>query len=203
MMRRLVTLSVLLLALGGCAGQSTSFHRYTLPAPGDSGSIEASSERVVALAPVSLAAYLDGPGVVYQTTDIEVHQAQAHLWAEDLGTQLTRTLRDALARELPQTRVRIGDDHSPEQARVQVSLSQFQGRYDGMAVLSGRYTLQNGQGQLIEQQPFRIERPLPSDGYPALVRTLGAGWQTVAERIAQQLRQHSLTRGQATDAASS
>ncbi|RKR07271.1 hypothetical protein C7446_0080 [Kushneria sinocarnis] len=205
MRRRLLPLTVLLLALGGCAGQSTEFHRYTLPEADSDGAVTAgdtATRQVVQLSPVTLAAYLDGSGIVFQTSDIEVQQAQAHLWAEDIGTQLTRTLRDALAGQLPQSRVRIGDDPQPEQARVQVTLSQFQGRHDGMAVLAGRYTLQDARGRLIEQQPFRIERPLPEDGYPALVRTLGAGWQAVAERIAGELRPR-LSAMAAPDAAAS
>ncbi|ARS52413.1 PqiC family protein [Kushneria konosiri] len=185
---------VALTALAGCAGQATEFHRYTLPladqrAP-EPGISLPDSAPTVAVSSVRLADYLDGQGVVYQISDIEVNEAQANLWADSLSAQLTRSLQRTLSDRLKDHRV-LGETLAGDRADtgVRVSLSRFQGRYDGMAVLAGQYQLRDAGGHLLAQQPFEIERPLDDDGYPALVRTLSQGWESVGERIAAEITQ--------------
>lgn len=185
---------VALALLVGCAGQSTEFHRYTLPladqrtAAAEPGVSLPDSAPTVAVSSVRLADYLDGQGVVYQTSDIEVNEAQANLWADSLSAQLTRSLQRTLSDRLKDHRV-LGETLSGDRADtgVRITLSRFQGRYDGMAVLAGQYQLRNAGGDLLTQQPFEIERPLDDDGYPALVRTLSQGWENVGEQIADEI----------------
>lgn len=185
---------VVLAVLAGCAGQSTEFHRYTLPladqraATAEPGVSLPDSAPTVAVSSVRLADYLDGQGVVYQTSDIEVNEAQANLWADSLSAQLTRSLQRTLGDQLKDHRV-LGETLAGDRADtgVRVTLSRFQGRYDGMAVLAGQYQLRDAGGSLLYQQPFEIERPLDDDGYPALVRTLSQGWENVGEQIAHEI----------------
>ncbi|WP_299257691.1 ABC-type transport auxiliary lipoprotein family protein [uncultured Kushneria sp.] len=185
---------VVLAVLAGCAGQSTEFHRYTLPladqraATAEPGVSLPDSAPTVAVSSVRLADYLDGQGVVYQTSDIEVNEAQANLWADSLSAQLTRSLQRTLGDQLKDHRV-LGETLAGDRADtgVRVTLSRFQGRYDGMAVLAGQYQLRDAGGSLLYQQPFEIERPLDDDGYPALVRTLAQGWENVGEQIAHEI----------------
>ncbi|GHC22327.1 lipoprotein [Kushneria pakistanensis] len=185
-------------ALAGCAGQATEFHRYTLPVadqkPAEPGVSLPESAPTVAVSSVRLADYLDGQGVVYQTSDIEVNEAQANLWADSLSAQLTRSLQRTLRDQLNDHRV-LGETLAGDRADtgVRVTLSQFQGRYDGMAVLAGQYQLRDAGGNLLAQQHFDIERALEDDGYPALVRTLSQGWESVGEQIAAEIaRQEQL-----------
>lgn len=185
---------VALVVLAGCAGQSTEFHRYTLPladqraAAAEPGVSLPDSAPTVAVSSVRLADYLDGQGVVYQISDIEVNEAQANLWADSLSAQLTRSLQRTLSDQLRDHRV-LGETLAGDRADtgVRVTLSRFQGRYDGMAVLAGQYQLRDAGGNLLIQQPFEIEQGLDDDGYPALVRTLSQGWENVGKRIADEV----------------
>lgn len=50
------------------------------------------------------------------------------------------------------------------------------GSYNGNVTVQGQWLLSDENGQLLKQQNFRVEQPLPADGYHALARTLGAAW---------------------------
>lgn len=178
----LLTASALVLI--GCAGQPTPASRYTLPEPASrhmTNSVPQAHQLQVQ--PVEVASYLDQEGIVMQLSDIELHAANQNLWAEDLGHQLTRRLRQSLANDLPQTTILGGGPGSAGAQQLSISVDQFQGRYDGQAVASGEWQLRDG-NHLIVQHTFDVTRPLADDGYPALVRTLGEVWQTVGSQIA-------------------
>ncbi|WP_456268659.1 ABC-type transport auxiliary lipoprotein family protein [Kushneria sp. AK178] len=196
---------VVVAMLAGCAGQTTEFHRYTLPLAdqrvAEPGVSLPDSAPTVAVSSVRLADYLDGQGVVYQTSDIEVNEAQTNLWADNLSAQLTRSLQRTLGDQLGDHRV-LGETVAGDRADtgVRVTLSRFQGRYDGMAVLAGQYQLRDAGGNLLTQQHFDVQRPLEEDGYPALVRTLSRGWESVGEQIAAEIARQEQ---RAADAAAS
>ncbi|GAB2798182.1 hypothetical protein GCM10027040_26020 [Halomonas shantousis] len=145
-----------------------------------------SATRALVLEPIRIADYLDSDGIVMQLSDIEIHQASNHLWAENLSRQLERSLRHHLSLALPNVRV-LRDSRGAdagEALSVRLDVEEFQGRHDGMAVVSGQWQLRDAEGQLRSVQRFHVERPLDADGYPALVRTLGRAWQTVVEQLA-------------------
>ncbi|MCM2129293.1 PqiC family protein [Larsenimonas rhizosphaerae] len=181
------------LLLAGCAGSSsTQFHRYTLPDESLSANVSTSSQeqlQPVAVPLVRLADYLSGDGIVMQTSDIEVQQAQGHLWAGNLARQLTRQLRRQLASGLGSAKVL--DRPSGGSDTLSVQLDQFQGRHDGQAVVGGSYELRDGGDNIILKQDFHVTKPLQNDGYPALVRALAAGWQQVAGQMTQAIVAHS------------
>lgn len=178
--------------LTGCAGTGTETSRYTLPV--SQFAVEEVYENnavdVLVVEPIRMASYLNSEGIVMQLSDIEVLQARNHLWAESLGRQLERSLRQQLSAALPNTRVlteaRAAGD---EPLRLRIDLDQFQGRYDGRAVVSGQWQVRNGQGEILSQDSFSVERVLESDGYPALVRSLAQAWNEVAGIIAEDLAQ--------------
>lgn len=189
---RWLALGVAFTVLAGCAGQATQFHRYTLPSADFEG-VPASSTLpadapAVAVAPVRLAGYLGSQGIIYQVSDIEVNEAQGHLWAEGIGAQLTRSLRQTLETTLEQRRVQA--QASTVEGRdlgVRVTLSQFQGRYDGLALVAGQYQLIESGGNPVRQGAFQVAEPLDEDGYPALVRALSRGWQKASRQIADDI----------------
>ncbi|WP_232825278.1 MULTISPECIES: ABC-type transport auxiliary lipoprotein family protein [Salinicola] len=181
-------LSLLLLAglftLAGCAGTPSAPNRYTLPEIGKVTPAAGIGAPTLVVQPVAISNYLDQEGIVMQLSDIELNSANQNLWADSLGSQLTRNLRQTLTQALPQTLV-LGAGGAGD-ARLSVEVDRFQGRYDGQAVVSGEWQLREG-NRVVRQEPFSITRPLTADGYPALVRTLGEAWEAVGERIAGEL----------------
>ncbi|WP_106476786.1 PqiC family protein [Phytohalomonas tamaricis] len=177
--------------LTGCAGQPAELHRYTLPDEGGLMRTTQAATHTLAVTPIQLASFLESSGMVYQTSEIEVKQAQGHLWADDLSHQLERQLRAELSRQLSTYRVLPAGNHEDIDMKVAVSLEEFQGRYDGKAVIAGQYQLRDGRNRLLKAEPFRIERPLTEDGYPALVKALAEGWREAADQMAQSVSQYS------------
>ncbi|EAR21600.1 PqiC family protein [Nitrococcus mobilis] len=177
-----------LILLSGCAGAPTvPEHRYLLGLTSRPAAPAASSEHRLWIASLQLAPFLRSDGIVMQTNDVAIHQGRDHLWAENLATQLRRSLREELARKLP--RVQVLDDSESATTgeplpRLEVEVDGFHGRYDGVAIVVGQWRLRDGTGRLLAARQFSVERPLPADGYQALVESLAAAWRGVADQIA-------------------
>lgn len=184
-MKRAVILGAALL-LGACSSTPDKTY-YQLPA--DTTPVQVRSGSGVVAQPltiwvqqVAVPDYLAGNGLVYQTSDVKYIIAKDNLWASPLDQQLEQTLVANLSKALPGRLVSatpIGDRHDT----LTVSVTGFQGRYDGQAIVSGEWVLQH-EGRVIKQG-FAVALPQHEDGYDALVRTLAQGWQQTAQQIAQ------------------
>ncbi|WP_229358930.1 PqiC family protein [Halomonas salipaludis] len=189
------SIAVLLLALtllASCAsGGGTSAQRYSLPEGAEldqTSRVEMPSQRLV-VSRVRVTDYLDAEGIVMQLDDITVNRARQHLWAEDLPRQLQRGLRQRLAERLPDTQV-FGEDGRRDGAyELRLDVTHFQGRYDGQAIARGEWQLRDARGEVIALEPFAASTTLDADGYPALVRALGSSWDSVADQLADRLRE--------------
>ncbi|QTF91243.1 ABC-type transport auxiliary lipoprotein family protein [Halomonas sp. BM-2019] len=188
------TLAALLLAatLTGCASPGPTPQRYTLPETADATQTLAGAEAeyLLLLRPPRLAHYLDVDGLVMQVDDITLVEARGHQWAEALGRQLERGLRARLAARLPDTRVMLDEAGAREPAALslRLELDRFQGRHDGLAVIGGQWQLRDAEGRLLAMEGLRVTAELDDDGYPALVRALGRGWDRVADELAEAVR---------------
>lgn len=187
-----ISLLSLCMVLVGCAGTETpSTAYYTLPPVQPEEALEYNSETLqsLVLEPIRMTRYLNSESIVMQLSDIEVQQARSHLWAESLDRQLERRLQGYLSAALPQTRI-LRDQRSapgPGHLRLQLEVVDFQGRYDGTAVVSGNWLITDNEGSVHARQAFQVEQPLDEDGYPALVRSLAEAWETVAAELAEEL----------------
>ncbi len=185
---RALLAGITLLVIAGCASKTVQPTIYMLPA--NTPEQHYSSALAVAIAPIRLSRLLDNQGIVMELNDIEVYQARQHRWAEDIGIQLQQQLQQQLTLSLPHAQ--IVAKGQPLQAglpqrEVRVSVNGFQGSYNGNAIVQGQWQMLGENGQLLKQKNFRIEQPLPADGYPALVRTLGAAWDQVSQQLAAAL----------------
>lgn len=191
--RRLTWPALLLgsLLLTGCAGGSATIHQYTLPNGPLSTRMAPVSAPAVMVMPVQLSGFLQGRGIMFQTSPLELNEARNHLWADDLGPQLDRLLNQALATKLTQVRLLPGDSADTPMLYATVVLDRFQGRFDGKAVVSGQYRLMNAERYVVATQPFVYEIPLRTDGYPALIEALDQGWLQMADQLANTIGQHA------------
>lgn len=190
---RALLAGITLLVAAGCASKTVQPTSYMLPT--SIPEQHYSNALAVAIAPVRLTGLLDNQGIVMELNDIEVHQARYHLWAEDIGVQLQQQLQQRLTLSLPHAQiVAKGQPLQADlpQREVRVSVNAFQGSYSGKAIVQGQWLLLGEQGQLLKQHNFRIEQPLPADGYPALVRALASAWDQVSEQLAATLAKETL-----------
>ncbi len=149
-------------------------------------------QRLLRVQRIELARYLDVEGIVMQTSDVAVRAARNHLWAEDLAAQLHRDLRQRLAEQLDGVRV-LGPDErlrAPEREIMEltVTVDRFQGRFDGYAIVGGRWQLLDSQGEVQAGKRFQREEVLSQDGYPALVESLKDAWTSIVAGIASGVR---------------
>lgn len=173
------------LALSACSSTIDTTY-YQLPSGAASMHVSSSSQAAspqptLWVQQVTVPDYLAGNGLVYQTSDVKYVIAANNLWASPLDQQLQQTLITNLSKALPERLVSgspLGEQHDT----LNVTVTGFQGRYDGQAIISGEWTLEH-QGRLTKHA-FNLMLPQNEDGYDALVRTLSTGWQQAAQQIA-------------------
>lgn len=182
---------LLALALSGCASTpAPTTHQYTLPqhalASSNAYSAAPTLPRILMM-PVQLAGQLQVNGLIFQTSPIEITEARNNLWADALSNQLDRALYQAVSHRLHAASVISGDSSDTPAYYIALQINQFQGRYDGKAIISGIYRVLDAERRLITQQAFTYEEPLAQDGYAALVDALDKGVQRLANDVAVQL----------------
>ncbi|MBP5980120.1 MAG: membrane integrity-associated transporter subunit PqiC [Halomonas sp.] len=183
-----LSLLAMSLMLTACASSVTPPARYMLPSS-QLANTPSNPQGTVQLSSPRLAHYLDVDGIIMQLDDITLNEAREHQWAESIGRQLSRSLRTRLSQELPLIRVVRDDSSQPEAISLRLEVDQFQGRHDGLAIATGQWQLRSASNELLAMESFSAQTALDDDGYPALVRALGASWDDVARQIADQIRQ--------------
>lgn len=180
------TVASLMMALGlaaasGCSSvQELNF--YQLPQQANTVTSASNDAAVIVVEPVMVANYLNTNALILQTSDVQLVKTNQQQWAEALDQQLTRLLQQQLTATLPGHRVTDRAPQGPQQ-RLLVQVEQFHGTEQGMVLISGKYSLVNGEQTI--QQRFALELAQPEAGYPSMVATLGAGWQQVVTEISQ------------------
>lgn len=185
-----LALVVSLLMLAGC-GSTPATHQYTLPEHAVARTLLPAAAPGVSVMPVQLSGHLLVNGIVVQTSPLEVNEARNNLWAEALSNQIDRSLAQALSATLQHARLLPGDSADAPALYAVVSLDQFQGRYDGKAIVSGQYRLMNAERRLVSQRNIAYAVPLAKNGYPALIEALDAGLQQLAGTLARDIDQHA------------
>ena len=183
--------ALLLMSLVACTTKPVNTERYNLPETAQAMTqVSTSAEQVLVIGSIRLAEFLDSDRIVLQLDDITLHQVRENLWAENLAQQIRRGLRNRLSSQLQNTLV-VSDSRGLKQdaLTLQLEIEQFQGHFNGKAVSSGQWQLQDNQGHLLAISPFNIETTLATDGYPALVRALGSNLDKLAEQLASQIQQ--------------
>ena len=184
-------MALILLAVAGCSSTEPVTKTYLLPDQSSDLTMAFANKHqpVVIVRPVEVAEHLAGTGLVYQTSETEVVQAQQNLWAESLSRQLTRMI----THDLRQKQSRYWFDeltpvvNSNALPKLQVKFTQFNGHYSGLARLSGQWLLIGEQGEALARQPFFIQVPLEQDGYDAQVKALAEGVARLTNQISQSM----------------
>ena len=184
MKKWLVTIAALWLA--GCSSGEINKNYYQLPVVQcGTQSTASQGNRLLWVEQVTVPDYLAGNGVVYQTSDVKYVIANNNLWASPLDQQLRNTLVANLSTQLPGWVV-ASQPLGSAQDTLNVTVTEFNGRYDGKVIVSGEWLL-NHQGQLIKR-PFRLEGVQTQDGYDEMVKVLASVWSQEAASIAQEIK---------------
>ncbi len=174
-----ITLSAVLLLLVGCSSPASEIRYYQL-ATQAATAIDTTQKPPLAIAPISVASYLNGSGLVLQQSAVEFSIARQHLWADALELQLQRQLTEYLLLALPKQP--LAALNTPGARTLQVEIDRFYASENGQATVSGRYSLSGQRGRTTV--PFSYQVALAADGYPAMVQALSIGWQQLLQELA-------------------
>lgn len=184
-MNRAILLGLIIL-LGACAGQVSEPSYYLLRGDTSPDSQRLKPSRDFALGSVSIAPYIDQPGLVLMTGASEMRAARQHLWAEPVHEAVRMLLRQEISRN-------YGEDLLPLPPRrdahlINVRIDQLHGTGDGAARLVAYWWIGNENGV---EAAYRFARtqPLSRDGYAALAEALETLLTDLAAGIARAMHE--------------
>ncbi len=169
------------LTLLAACSSSVELRYYQLPQPAVVSVQPNAAAPVLYAEPVMVASYLNSNALILQTSAVELHKTTQHQWADPLDQQLQRLLVNGLQQALPAYRV-TGQQPGGDAVRLLVQVEQFHGQQQGIVLVSGRFHLLKG--DKVQSQSFQLQLPQADEGYPALVDTLGQGWQQAVSQFA-------------------
>ena len=178
----LIVAAVILLT--ACGGKQIEPSYYLLRPAVAPESRQMSPSDDFALGKITIAPYLDQPGLMLKTGDGEIRPAKHHLWAEPMY----EGVHSFLVKEISRAK---GEDILPaklkrEAIAVEVRVEELHGTADGRAVLVGYWWLRRNSEVLAAYQ-FSESKDLTGDGYKALVQAERALLTQLAERIAKSM----------------
>lgn len=159
---------LLLLAVGLLASCASPKQYYLLtpegPAPSGGG-------RGIGVGPVSVAAYLDRPNLVFHESGNRLAVAESHRWAGDLEDNIASVLAANLGRRLHTGNVRTYPwaDDGDLRHQVSIDIRQLHGTPDGDAFLEAAWRVYSlPDGRMTATKSWSATEPLETDGYDAL-----------------------------------
>lgn len=180
---RVATVALVLL-LCGCGTTSIEPSYYLMRPQQDLPSGALTASRAFALGEVSIATYLDQPGLVIETADGTLRPARQHLWAEPAHD----SIRNLLAVEISLAK---GEDLLPDKLNkgaiaVDIRIDELHGTEDGSAKLVAYWWLRHDT-DVLNVYRFSHTMELSNDGYAALVDAEEALLTDLARKIAATL----------------
>ena len=180
-----VSVSVVsILLLQGCTSAPTSLNYYLLHSTDSMPLKQGDIKQIIVLDKITLPDYLKHRGLVYQTSDTNLHISTSHLWAEPVEEGLTKVLSSALADK--HISLNRGDQYSKEEStHISLHIGDFISTYEGEVVLSGQYTISSAEdGASIH--PFKFKASLDSDGFSSSIKAM----RNTVTQLAQHLERN-------------
>lgn len=188
-MRALIP-TILLILVTACAGAPPPITRYLLPIDVPEGAVRFDPPVRVGLEAISVAPYIDQPGLVVETETGQIRPASRHLWAEPIQLGLYRILQSELSAALG---FQIDDDATARphwDYALDVEIDRFHGTLDGRAMLIARWSVTPvvARGERAGYR-FASSLPLEAPGYQALVDAEIELTRALAGMIANSIRE--------------
>lgn len=186
MIRTVILLASALLV--ACSGTPVQTQYYLLRSDIEQDSRDLAPSETFAMGRISLAPYLEQPGIVLETSAGEVRPAMHHQWAEPMVQGLEQFMRVEVS-------AAVGEDIFPSgfsksDIIFDIRIDQLHGTADGDALLVAYWWIRRDD-QLLASYQFSETRALSQDGYGALAHAEKLLLSGLAARIAESLRQTS------------
>ena len=136
---------------------------------------------------VTLPEYLKHRGLVYQTSDTNLHISTSHLWAEPVDEGLTKALGNALVSHNVAL-VRPDYYASEESLHMSLYINDLVSTYEGEVIFSGEYVVTRTSKEA-SLHPFMFKAPLNNDGFASSINAMRVTIETLAKDISNTVRQ--------------
>jgi uncharacterized lipoprotein YmbA len=185
--------SLWLLLLIGCTTATPAPHtHYLMRTDAPDRSERVASPARVGIRKLTVAPYLDRPGLVLETAPSQVRSARYHEWAEPLPEGLRSLLRAELSRSLGADVDDIAAEASHWTYAVDVTVDQFHGTAAGDALLVASWRIERvAKNEAVAHYRFARRLPLARPGYAALAEAQVELARQLASAIATSLDEAS------------
>jgi uncharacterized protein len=191
---------ILLIGLSACAslgGPNPPVHYYVMnAATGETaaGVGQALRGPVISVAPVSLPAYLDQPGITTRGAGNEVVRADYDRWAGPLASEATRVVGENLTLMVPTDRLTtaLAGRSIPLDFLVEIEIATFERDRSGAVQLIARWSLFNEDGNnLVTMRTSRISRPTAGSDYDSDAAAMSSALEALSREIATSIRENA------------
>lgn len=171
----------------GCASSDNTLQYYLLHSTSASSNLNSvNNHNELLLKKIVLPEYLKQRGLVYQTSETNIHIATDHLWAEPIEQGIEQTLKQAF-----QTNgIRLLTSHVGSQTahnQLILRIDDFIATWQGDVILRGQYELINTRDNAPITREFYIILPLEKDGFSSSVIVMRHAITQLAEQISKAL----------------
>ncbi len=170
---------VMLTLLVGCSSTSApSLKQYLLRTeapvnyspPDSSLNLQQGQLATVGIGSVSVASYIDGLGLVLETSGGKVHVARDHQWVEPLRLGLRSFLSSKISEKFGQPVRAYNDGKMPLARRIDIRIDELHGTANGEAKLVAYWVTSDPEKQVVlSEGSYQGTEALTRDGYDALV----------------------------------
>lgn len=178
----------LLLVLAACSSQPAVTTSFLLRSDVEKQSRQLMPSSTYSFGSLTVADYINNPGLVVETAEGEVREARNHQWAEPLSTSIKAFLAQEVSSHAGEDILVQGQVKAA--TRIDVVIDQLHGNADGGAVLVAYWQLVPGKGDVRAYQ-FSETEALLADGYPALAAAEKRLLQRLALAIANSLQEET------------
>ena len=172
------------LLLGACASSLPEPNYYLLRSDTDSVSRQLQPAPHFALGRVSIAPYIDQPGLLLETSEGDLRAARYHLWAEPLA-QGARSLLVSAISEARGEDILLWEVHN-KATRFDIRIDQLHGTHNGQAKLVAHWWIYDG-NDVERAYQFAKTSDLQQDGYGELAAAEKSLLIALAKKVAETL----------------
>lgn len=186
---KIIALAVLFSFLSACSSAPNALTYYLLHATNGASVLEREAKQSIVLDKVTLPEYLKHRGLVYQTSDTNLHISTSHLWAEPVDEGLTKALASALkANNVALVRP---DHYASEKApHISLYINDFVSTYEGEVIFSGQYAISRA-SEAASIHSFTFKAPLSNDGFASSIKAMRSAIEKLAEDMNITINQQS------------
>lgn len=186
---KIIILAVFFSFLSACSSAPNALTYYLLHSTSGESVLDREAKQSIVLDKVTLPEYLKHRGLVYQTSDTNLHISTSHLWAEPVDEGLTKALASAL--EANNVALIRPDHYASEDApHLSLYINDFVSTYEGEVIFSGQYAITRASEEA-SIHPFMFKAPLSNDGFASSIKAMRSAINKLAKDINATIIQQS------------